>query len=610
MADYELVLDSTVQEGYNPETEAWGKQYKETFEFDSLGNNTLYMRYKWSDEDGEWKNRERQVFTYNVAGLRTRYEKSFWNDEEGYWHGESNTHYAYDENGNQIQYLSFEWDDENREWKNRVNVLKEYDANGNIVMENTRYWNGDTEEWEGVFPLSRRSDHLFDENNNETQTILYQWDTIAVAWVHDLKDEFEYDANGAETVYSSFTWDTDAEDWAKRFRQEKTYDSLGNLLLYMRYGPDSLGNWLHSQKTEYTYAYFEDTALVTLFERLNWEPDSSRWKCVTREVTEVDGNGKSLNRAYFDYMVDGDSLRLYQRFEWGYDQWGNMNSEVRSRGFSGSGELQPKMKEECGFDPGGNLTMRSLFLWDDALNAWVGRNMGTYSYNGDTETTISYEWDEVHSGWVETEKEIKTEQPDVYFQYLYFRKENPSDDWQGEYRYEAIFDEHANRTGDLEYAWDTISNEWYIYYKAEYEFDYAYTLNQILLPNKYSYMINYYSNKIESNSEYEWDTIANELTLTSLTTYYYSALQGESSVRASSEINVKVYPNPATGYITVGINSPTLFFEVFDLSGERLIGTNMAGTNRIDISALQPGLYVYKVQTDNKTVKGKFIVKH
>ncbi|MCF8357569.1 MAG: T9SS type A sorting domain-containing protein [Prolixibacteraceae bacterium] len=266
MSDYELVLDSTVQEGYNPDTGTWGKQYKETFEFDSLGNNTRYMRYKWSDEDGGWNNLERQVFEYNEAGQRTRYEKSIWNDEAGYWQGESNTHYAYDENGNQIQYLSFEWDDENREWKNRVNVLEEY------------------------------------------------------------------------------------------------------------------------------------------------------------------------------------------------------------------------------------------------------------------------------------------------------------------------------------------------------TFDYDYTMNQILLPNRYSYM--YYSHKIESGSEYEWDTIANELTMTNVTTYCYSEIQGESSVRASSGNDVKVYPNPATGFVTVGLNSPTLFFEVFSLSGERLISKNVMGTNRIDISALQTGLYVYKAHTDNKTIKGKFIVKH
>ncbi len=75
-------------------------------------------------------------------------------------------------------------------------------------------------------------------------------------------------------------------------------------------------------------------------------------------------------------------------------------------------------------------------------------------------------------------------------------------------------------------------------------------------------------------------------------------------VDARSAPKIKLFPNPASKYIQIQCQN-FKEAEIFDAYGKRLIN---AATNRIDISALSPGLYIVRTRAGNKNFTDKFFV--
>jgi endonuclease I len=75
-----------------------------------------------------------------------------------------------------------------------------------------------------------------------------------------------------------------------------------------------------------------------------------------------------------------------------------------------------------------------------------------------------------------------------------------------------------------------------------------------------------------------------------------------------SEIKVSVYPNPTTNQITIsGLNQESTF-EIFSLSGMKLMSTSFSGTTQLDLN-LASGMYLAKISSDNKTTTKKLIIR-
>ena len=73
---------------------------------------------------------------------------------------------------------------------------------------------------------------------------------------------------------------------------------------------------------------------------------------------------------------------------------------------------------------------------------------------------------------------------------------------------------------------------------------------------------------------------------------------------------LSIYPNPATNgklhIITTHQDSKTI--EIFDVLGKRVIAASILG-NELDISRLNPGIYVVKVTENKISAVKKLIVK-
>ena len=75
-------------------------------------------------------------------------------------------------------------------------------------------------------------------------------------------------------------------------------------------------------------------------------------------------------------------------------------------------------------------------------------------------------------------------------------------------------------------------------------------------------------------------------------------------------LNISIYPNPVDGnYITIQTPSNGVKgVEVFDVLGKRVINTNLI-SEYLDISELNPGVYMVKVTIENQSKVSKLIIK-
>ena len=87
-------------------------------------------------------------------------------------------------------------------------------------------------------------------------------------------------------------------------------------------------------------------------------------------------------------------------------------------------------------------------------------------------------------------------------------------------------------------------------------------------------------------------------------------VEGTLGVDDFNTLEMSIYPNPVDGnYVTIqtpinGVKE----VEVFDILGKRVINTNLI-SDSLDISELNPGVYMVKVTVENKNKISKLIVK-
>ncbi|MEO1030425.1 MAG: FG-GAP-like repeat-containing protein [Bacteroidota bacterium] len=92
----------------------------------------------------------------------------------------------------------------------------------------------------------------------------------------------------------------------------------------------------------------------------------------------------------------------------------------------------------------------------------------------------------------------------------------------------------------------------------------------------------------------------------------HTIVEGKAPLSVADETltNVKLYPNPVNDVLI--IQTPADLTEkiatVFDITGKRVYNQKLTN-NRLDVSSLQGGLYVLRIESDGKSIRRKFIKK-
>jgi hypothetical protein len=70
---------------------------------------------------------------------------------------------------------------------------------------------------------------------------------------------------------------------------------------------------------------------------------------------------------------------------------------------------------------------------------------------------------------------------------------------------------------------------------------------------------------------------------------------------------LNLYPNPANGWVSLGIDGKITEVLVFDVSGRMVQGLSLS-ENRLDLHGVQPGLYFIRVKTQKGSGTARLLV--
>ena len=259
-------------------------------------------------------------------------------------------------------------------------------------------------------------------------------------------------------------------------------------------------------------------------------------------------------------------------------------------------------KTEYTYDENGNRTLYIINSWDTNTQSFVPTLKYEYTYdeNGNTTLYIRYSWDTNTQSFV----------PD--------------------FKYEYTRDENGNITLYIINFWDTTTQSFVPIWKDVKTYDYTFHPKYItqLKTEKYHNGIGYkpsfeqdYSIHSETDTELvivgitkQYDTNSNtwsELQSEEFKSYWYYTKTPSLSTNSVEPNLFSIYPNPTSN--TLQINSSEYLqnpiFELYDVKGSKVLSNPLKLTETIDVSDLQPSMYIYNIK-DGSEVKqsGKVLI--
>ena len=154
-----------------------------------------------------------------------------------------------------------------------------------------------------------------------------------------------------------------------------------------------------------------------------------------------------------------------------------------------------------------------------------------------------------------------------------------------------------------------------IRYISDYKHDDNITINQVKLPRSYSphyeqhHMLiekNQYENILPGGSQYG----SGDMAKTSSAEYFYSEITTSVDDIETNQLSISLSPNPANEYIEITSAEPIgeLQFTMTDISGRRVLDQQIYTNQRINITHISKGTYIYTVNDGNGQSTGKVTV--
>jgi hypothetical protein len=178
--------------------------------------------------------------------------------------------------------------------------------------------------------------------------------------------------------------------------------------------------------------------------------------------------------------------------------------------------------------------------------------------------------------------------------------------------YEYTYDANENITQCIGYEWNKVTNQWETEEKNEYTYNNSYTFSELIIPDLREYYIDdlsIFKHMMFLINHYTWDEASNDWNFFFKIELFYSE-QNIGSVNDQSIIKAKIYPNPASEYITFSFseNFNQITFELFDSQGRMVNFKEISNNEILILDGLNNGIYFYNlITTDGKKQSGKLI---
>ena len=381
------------------------------------------------------------------------------------------------------------------------------------------------------------------------------------------KTEVEFDENGNLTLSIYYYWSSESQSFIPLNKSEYTYDENGNWTLSITYYWSSESqSFVPGSKYEYTY---DENGNWTLHMRYWWSSESQSFVPSSKEEHTYDDNGNQT--LFIQYIWDSESQSFVpsQKYEFSFDENGNQTLYIQYIWDSESQSLVLSGKVESSYDDDGNQTLFIKYNWNSESQSFVPQTKLQYSYdeNGNQTLYIRYFWDSVIEVFHEFSKEMKS------------------------------YDEFG--------------------YVLDYEIhNWIEELGQVKPVNKtvYSTLSETETNLVREGIIYEYDTNSNtwnELEGEEFKSYFYYTKTSSLSTNSVELNSFSIYPNPTKGNLNINssesLTNPII--ELYDVKGSKIISNPFNFSEPIDVSGLQPSIYIYLIKDGNEVKQSGKVIK-
>jgi len=379
-------------------------------------------------------------------------------------------------------------------------------------------------------------------------------------------------------------WTFDSEDWINWHKAEYLYNETGLTIEYDHFFFDEiLETW--DTATKIFYEYDENRNMKKSFS-INWNSVDSIWEDNHYSTYGYNSKNQLSNYIYTTWNDMTEEWVDVYKIEYHYNADDLLELIYDYSGLHDSVEWKLGEKVEYTYDMDNNLTqIVASNLIDDEEN-WQAyfQQLLSYELDENVSSIISQDWDKNKNDWDNYDKE--------------------------EYEY----DSNGNNTIAYEFSWSEAGSTWRENFKANNTFDLSYDYNELILPGHNFFP---YNNLDEIHTNVNMFTGSTRQVFGqngwenwSKNTYYYSE-QEVSGIAYLNSNDFAVYPNPADGYIFIENKNGTVqaIVEIFSLSGKKLLNQQINGVEKVDISHMNSGIYIYKIKSNKEVISGKLIVK-
>lgn len=480
------------------------------------------------------------------------------------------TYYEYYQTGDSLRIISHRasWNSWTNSWYNSYTELL-YDANGNRVVEISTVFN---------FKINQS----FDDNNRLIEWSRFQWNSTEESWWGTLRYINTLNESGNLINRLVFSWSNELADWVYSYNQKFEWVEINGSMLnssYLRENWNMESNEFQNSEL-HSYSYNEDGIYISYL-RENWDIESASWKNNYKEDYTINEAGLRILSLSYDWDSTNQLWLPNSRIEREYDNLGKETKYLWQLFNPETDTFVNNRLSESLYNDMGNQIHFSSYDWDLNNEIWKGFwRTDSEFVNGNRVKQYNFSWDETNQDWM-----------------------NGS---MSEYIYDDVDAEKSSVIQWNRYSWNSEASEWSISTEE------SYTFNQDILPE------NLLSNDIysEITLSIKRHKVIEEITYNNLNSgyfsqsvYYYTELENSTSVENIDSFDYRVFPNPANDHLTISGLKASGNIEIYDMQGKLLLNQKVNETETIEISALSPGLYIYRIFEEQTKIKTGKLVK-
>jgi len=441
------------------------------------------------------------------------------------------------------------------------------------------------------------TDNAFDKHNEMLSTFLEKNNDELEFWQLD----------------SIITYHIEESDSTKYMKSIYIRDNANNKLIFILLQKPLSGNyWNNKSKSELT---LNDDGLQIL--SLYYQGDEQEWVLTSKLSNDYDDNGQMLHSTRYIWDIDNELWLNNSKFEYQYDNQ-NLNTTVIQYTTDYETNIWKNyQKKQILINSLGQEVEQTTLLWNSDSSIWVNSELITYFYENNLKSDIQYWWDAyewrllskndvyeiglnivVHDGfyykndsaWVHNRKkrfEYNDDGNTLLEESYGFVEEDSM--WVGYTKYVSIYNLSGQRTVQIKYAWNNDINNWRFLHKNTFEYN-----EQGL---------------VFFNSSFGWFELENIWNRDWSNIYYYS---NPSSIYNNNMVNlsINISPNPSTYQISINYDASSyqnVVYSIFTISGKVVDEGLIPQSNTINVSKLDAGYYLIKLEVGVKRYSGKFL---